>query len=365
MAPPSDTDSDAWLRSARATTSPRFGGSIRKITGVTITGIESLVYRVDDLDGSRRFFEDFGLRLSGGGGENARFQLPEGSSVHLLRSDDRRVPASRLEGSGVCKIVWGVDGQETLERLADAIAADREVARDEDGSAHFLTDFGIAMGLRVFTRKLVTSAPEPANSPGRTVRLNQHRRWRRRAYPKGISHAVFAVPDFERAHLFMVERLGFRVTDEQVGFGTYLRADGTNNHHNLLLLNAEAPLPEMDGKLRFHHANYAVEDLDEMMVGANHMTRRGWEPSHFGLGRHRVDSALFYYLPSPAGGEAEYGADSDCVDDAWVPRRWPEPLFAYAHWVHTLPPFLRHPPTWTIEYPADDIEVADTLQGTH
>ena len=163
----------------------------------------------------------------------------------------------------------------------------------------------------------------------------------------------------------MIERLGFIMTDEQVGFGMYLRASGTNNHHNLLLLNAAAPLPDMDGKLRFHHANFAVEGLDEIMAGANHMTRRGWEPSHFGLGRHRVDSALFYYLPCPAGGEAEYGADSDAVDDAWVPRRWPVPLFAYAHWVHDLPPFLREPPSWQIEYMAEAVELVQAPKGGH
>ena len=163
----------------------------------------------------------------------------------------------------------------------------------------------------------------------------------------------------------MLERLGFRLTDEQVGFGMYLRADGTNNHHNLLFLNADAPLPDMDGKLRFHHANFVVENLDEMMVGANHMSRRGWEPSHFGLGRHRVDSALFYYMPCPAGGEAEYGADSDCVDDAWVPRRWPVPLFAYAHWVHELPPFLHAPPEWRIEYGAEPAGSFPSSEGQH
>jgi hypothetical protein len=80
------------------------------------------------------------------------------------------------------------------------------------------------------------------------------------------------------------------------------------------------------------------------------MVRCGWEPSHLGLGRHRIDSALFYYIPCPAGGEAEYGADADYVDDAWVPRDWHAPLFAYAHYVHNLPPFLMKPPTWDFSH---------------
>jgi len=332
---------------------------------VAIQGIETLTYGVSDVATSQRFFEDFGLVLETSSQIEAVFRLPEGSSVVLRSFDDPALPTSPIAGQGVREIIWGVDDEAALERVVAGLSADRTVRRDADGTAHFATEFGVPMGLRVFRKRAILYAPEPSNAPGHIRRLNQHRRWRQRAYPKVISHVVFAVPDFEQGTAFMRQRLGFKLSDEQVGFGMYLRADGSHNHHNLLLLNANAPLPDMDGKLRFHHANFAVEDLDEMMVGANHMTRRGWEPSHFGLGRHRVDSALFYYLPCPAGGEAEYGADSDCVDDAWVPRRWPEPLFAYAHFVHNLPPFLRKPPSWRIEYTTEEVELIDSPAGEH
>jgi catechol 2,3-dioxygenase-like lactoylglutathione lyase family enzyme len=233
--------------------------------------------------------------------------------------------------------------------LAAGLAEHVGIARSDD-VVRFLPDFGIPMGLRLFSKNAVICAPEPSNAPGHIRRLNQHRKWRRRARPKVISHVVFAVPDFDTAYRFMMEHLNFRLSDKQRGFGMYLRADGTLNHHNFLLLNAHAHLPDMDGTLKFHHANFAVEDIDEIMIGANHMVRRGWEPSHFGLGRHRIDSALFYYLPCPAGGEAEYGADSDCVDDSWVPRDWDVPLFAYAQHVHNLPPFLQDEPAWSFNY---------------
>jgi catechol 2,3-dioxygenase-like lactoylglutathione lyase family enzyme len=332
---------------------------------VAILGIESLIYGVDDVALSRRFFEDFGLVLEQSDESEALFRLPEGSSVIIRALGDQRLPGSPIEGPGVREVIWGVDNEIELKKLAASLEVDCDVSRDADGTVHFRTEFGVPMGLRVFNKRPVVCAPEPGNAPGRIVRLNQHRRWRQRAYPKTISHVVFAVPDFERGTAFMRDRLGFRLSDEQVGFGMYLRADGSNNHHNFLLLNASAPLPDMDGKLRFHHANFAVEDLDEIMVGANHMDRRGWELSHFGLGRHRIDSALFYYLPCPAGGEAEYGADSDCVDDSWVPRQWPEPLFAYAHFVHNLPPFLRQPPSWKTNYMTDSIEVLPAHGGAH
>jgi len=317
---------------------------------MAVLGIECLAYGVEDVEKSCRFFEDFGLRRSGSVATVGRFDLPEGSHVLIRHHDDPALPHSSLVGDGVREVIWGVDSEAALEALVAGLSTDRKLRRDADGTARFLTDFGLAMGVRLWTKKPVLSAPDPLNAPGSVRRLNQQRKWRLRAYPKGIAHVVFAIPDYQAGYAFMRDRLGFRLSDNQRGFGMYLRADGTNNHHNLLLLNAAAPFPGMDGMHRFHHANFAVEDIDEIMVGANHMVRCGWEPSHLGLGRHRIDSALFYYIPCPAGGEAEYGADADYVDDGWVPRDWHAPLFAYAHYVHNLPPFLMKPPAWDFSY---------------
>lgn len=322
---------------------------------MAIIGVERLVYAVDDLDRSARFFEDFGLRREAVSADRADFSLPEGSRVVLMPQGHAALPAgSRVSGPGVHEVVWGVDSQTALDKLVEGLRADIELTTGEDGIVRFVAPFGVPMGLRVFAKTPVISAPDPVNAPGHVRRLNQHRKWRRQARPKVIQHVVFAVPDFDTAYRFMIDRLNFRLTDHQLGFGMYLRADGAHNHHNFLLLNAKAPLPDMDGTLKFHHANFGVEDIDEIMIGANNMVRRGWEESHLGLGRHRIDSALFYYLPCPAGGEAEYGADSDYVDDNWVPREWDHPLFAYAHHVHNLPPFLQQEPVWHFNYMTDE-----------
>ncbi|KRB85495.1 glyoxalase [Sphingomonas sp. Root710] len=322
---------------------------------MAIVGIERLTYAVENLETSTRFFEDFGLTREEAPDGQTVFLLPEGSRVVLLPHGHSALPTmSKVVGDGVQEIIWGVDSVAALEALVAKLAVDCEISRGPDGAARFVTPFGIAMGLRVFAKTAVTCAPDPLNAPGHVGRMNQHRKWRRRARPKVISHCVFAVADFDTAYRFMIDRLGFRLTDIQRGFGTYLRADGAINHHSFLLLNANAPLPDMDGQIRFHHANFGVEDVDEIMIGANYMQRRGWEPSHFGLGRHRIDSALFYYLPCPAGGEAEYGADTDYVDDSWVPRDWTVPLFGYAHHVHNLPSFLIEEPAWEFKYLGDE-----------
>lgn len=326
---------------------------------IRINGIVSLIYGVDELPECTRFFVDFGLHLESCSEQESLFRLPDRSTVVLRHRYDPVLGETSMVGSGVRKVVWGLDTAEELDWLANDLKQDHEVVHDSQGGLSFVTDFGVAMGLELFARRPVAGTSAPSNSTNNIQRMNVPRRWRERALPKAINHVVMAIPDFERASVFMRDRLGFRLSDEQVGFGKYLRAGGCSNHHTLLLLNANADLPGMDGEFRFHHANFAVDDIDEIMVGANHMTRQGWEPSHFGLGRHRIDSALFYYLPCPAGGEAEYGTDSDCTDDSWVPRQWPSPLFGYAHWVHDLPPFLTSAPPWKVNFLTSEAPRAD------
>lgn len=320
---------------------------------MAILGVASLIYGVDDVDLCTRFFEDFGLSLEARGEAESLFRLPEGSTVILRPLDAARAPGTAIVGQGVQEVILGVDSPENLELLVERVGVDRPVRRAADGTAHFVADGGIPLGLRVFDKRPVVSAPDPINAPGQVHRLNRNRRYRKRALPRVIQHVVFAVKDVEESYKFLAERLDFRISDYQPGYGIYTRCDGANNHHNIFLLSADLPMPGLDGQVRFHHANFGVEDIDEILVGANYMVRKGWEPSIFGLGRHRTDSALFYYLPCPAGGEAEYGADGDYVDDAWLPRYWETPLFGYAHYVHNLPHFLMEEPEWNVRYLTD------------
>ena len=319
-----------------------------------IIGIESLIFGVGDLPACSRFFEDLGLPLVRNGEATSHFKLANGSNVHLHPSNSPLLPARQGDPTGVREVVWGVDSASSRDAMGEDLARDHSITRDGDGTIHFDPGFGVPMALRLFDKRRVTNAPEPLNAPDVVNRLNRPKKWRRRALPKVISHVVFAAHDHLAAAEFMCRRLNFRISDIQESFAVYLRADGTTDHHNFLLVNASLPLPGFDGTDRFHHANFSVEDLDEIMVGVNYMQRRGWPSSEVGLGRHRIDSALFYYFPSPAGGEIELGADADQIDDSWIPRRWPVPLFAYAIFVHNLLPFLQTEPEWTFEYITGD-----------
>jgi len=316
---------------------------------MAIIGIETALYSVDDVAKCTRYFVDFGLPLLESSDDHAHFRLDEGSNIIVKDKNDSVVPESDLVGAGVHETIWGVDTPEALEKLVAGLETDREVRRDEDGTAHFLDDGGIAHGLRLYRKNPVHSAPDPVNSPGNINRLNQHRKWKTRARPKTIQHVVYQVPDTQKCWAFFRDRLNFRLSDDQREFGVFGRADGANDHHNIYFLNAHLPFPNFDGQARFDHVSYGVEDLDEIMVGANYMERQGWPKSAWGLGRHRIASSLFMYLPCPTGGDAEYGADSDFIDDSWVPRSW-NPMFGFFSFISNMAPFMMDAAPWDWEY---------------
>jgi hypothetical protein len=76
---------------------------------------------------------------------------------------------------------------------------------------------------------------------------------------------------------------------------------------------------------------FGVDNIDELMAGSNYMQRQGWRAG-FGLGRHRVSSIVYFYLSCPTGGEIEYAADGDFLDDNWKPRLW-EASYGNQHWL--------------------------------
>ena len=206
-------------------------------------------------------------------------------------------------------------------------------------------------GLQVFRKREVVSAADEINTPAKAARVNRNRTWRKRAHPKSIAHVVFQVANPQASYTFFKDRLGFRLSDTQRKLGCYARADGSHEHHNIFFFNADF-LPPPVRKLGFNHTAFACDDIDEMMVGANYLERKGWatkRPGGFvGLGRHRISSALFYYIPCPAGGHAEYLADQDYLDDSWMPRDWEE-NFGGSVWIHDMPEHLKKPYSWDVK----------------
>jgi len=161
---------------------------------MAIVGIERLIYGVEDLQESARFFRDFGLLklIEGPGG--VELGLVNGARVVLLPLGHPTLPRnSGIIGPGVQEVIWGVDSQASLEELRLRLEPVVEVVWDGE-VLRFVAPFGVPMGLRVWTPKPIVCAPDPANAPGRVERLNRPRRWRLGAAPRLIAHVVFTVP---------------------------------------------------------------------------------------------------------------------------------------------------------------------------
>lgn len=323
---------------------------------MAIMGVAKAVYGVDDLDTCTRFFIDYGLDQIEKTADRTVFELEDGAQVILRKKDDPSLPKAWFDGNGIKETIWGVDTQDSLERLVEGLKTDREVRRDNDGTAHFVADDGMPQGLMVYRPRPVVSAADEINTPAKAARVNRNRTWRKRAHPKSIAHVVFQVANPMQSYQFFKERLGFRLSDTQRKLGCYARADGSHEHHNIFFFNADY-LPPQVRKLGFNHTAFACDDIDEMMVGANFLERQGWatrRPGGFvGLGRHRISSALFFYIPCPAGGHAEYLADQDYLDDSWMPRDWEE-NFGGSVWVHDIPEHLKKNYSWDVKYAEED-----------
>jgi hypothetical protein len=63
---------------------------------MAITGIQSLVYGVEELAPSIEFHKEFGLTLTGENDQGADFEVADGSTIKIRRQDDTALPADVL-----------------------------------------------------------------------------------------------------------------------------------------------------------------------------------------------------------------------------------------------------------------------------
>lgn len=282
-----------------------------------IMRVESLIYGVTDVDAGIRYYDDWGLEAVERGSQGAVFKTPSGQTIHLRSTDDSSLPtAPDGDHSTVRQTIWGVDSAADLEALGAELAKDRDVARAPDGSISAVDECGFSIGLAITQPAAVEVEPPRVNLNENSQRLNNAVPAKPQARPLRLGHVVFFIPEdnADRAVSFYIDRLGFRLSDRTVGRGDFMRCAGSRDHHNLFLLRR-------DGTAAFNHAAFEVCDFDEIMMGGTFMKNSGWSPETT-PGRHILGSNLYWYFRNPCGGNTEYFADMDCMDDNWEPRIW-------------------------------------------
>jgi catechol 2,3-dioxygenase-like lactoylglutathione lyase family enzyme len=284
---------------------------------MAISRVESLVYGVSDMAAGIRYYENWGLKAVERGERGATFKTPAGQTIHLRPIDDPSLPAAPDgDRSTVRHTVWGVDTADDLEKIGAEMSTDRKVVRAADGSIRTVDESGFSIGFAVTQPADVQAQPPRVNLNENSRRLNETVAAIPQAQPLRLGHVVFYIPKdgADRAVSFYIDRLGFRLSDSTIGRGDFMRCAGSRDHHNLFLL-------QRDGSAGFNHAAFEVRDFDEIMMGGACMKSNGWEPETT-PGRHILGSNLYWYFRNPCGGNTEYFADMDCMDDDWEPRIW-------------------------------------------
>lgn len=300
---------------------------------MTINRIETVTYGVDDIDAGTRYFADWGLESVETSDKGAIFRTAENQFIHLrLRSDASLPSAPDGDRSTMREVVWGVSDQSALDAIAAELATDRDVHQAADGSLHSYDENGFGIGFRIGDRQIAAVEPSAVNFNERVERLNREVIAPPQAAPIRLGHVVYnsARAKGTAPSEFYLNRLGFRLSDRTLDGGDFMRCDGSRDHHTLFLTIRQETAS-------FNHIAFEVRDFDEIMVGGTYMKSRGWTPETV-AGRHILGSNMYWYFRNPCGGNTEYFADMDRMDENWEPRIWEKnPGFAL----------------WTIEGTAD------------
>ena len=289
-----------------------------------ITGIDKVVYGVEDIGECARFFTDWGLSSAGEADGGARFETVDGGEVELRPADDPSLPPAFEAGSTLRRLVWGVENEAELDALRERLAARGPVEADEDGPG--CTDpNGLRLGFRVTRRRDPGIDATPVNVPGRIGRVDRRSPVYERAEPVEIGHVVLFTPQIDASLAFYRDVLGFVVSDWYPEAGYFLRTAPEGGHHDLFLITTP------DGRRGLNHIAFTVRDIHEVFGGGLHVARCGWR-TEVGPGRHPLSSAYFWYVHNPAGGLAEYYADEDWCTAAWEPRAWKRTPENFAEW---------------------------------
>ncbi|MFM6951502.1 MAG: VOC family protein [Novosphingobium sp.] len=302
---------------------------------IRIEDIAHVRYAAPDLAAMRAFLEDFGMdcfeqggRLYGRGSDGRPF-------VHVTEPGAARFLAVGLRAESVADL-------ETL--AASAGVAVEDSSEPGGGKIVRLTDPD-GYGVEVIAGQAKGEAQlRFADPPRNTVAAKPRQRSTVRvpagpAHVRRIGHAVLKVRDFRTSEKWYKERFGFITSDEveaaeNVPLGAFMRCDRGDkpaDHHTLFL----AQLP---GELGILHAAFEVANLDDLMLGHQHLKARKREQA-WGVGRHIMGSQIFDYWKDPFGNELEHWTDGDLFTAADPPQKQPMSALLAVQWGAPHPMF--------------------------
>lgn len=287
---------------------------------MNITGLDALVFGVDDLAETAQFLVDYGLTPTQVNARGGRYETLDGSAIVIAAKEDPSLPAPLASGNALRKTVYGVADAATLVAIASELGKDREVKHLADGSIEAYDDLGFCLGFQISVRRPLDLPAEAINAPGAAPQRAPNQLGvvldAPLPKPRTLGHFAAFAPDAAKGEAFYVKRLGFRVTDRLTGAGMFMQAGGMLEHHVLFFIQTP---PHMQG---VEHIAFHLAGPQELMMAGFGFQKKGYQ-SFWGPGRHTMGSNWFWYFNSPLGCRFEYDADIDLHDAHWTPRVMP------------------------------------------
>lgn len=302
---------------------------------MAIVGLDEVTLTTEDLAAGRRYLADYGLIEARADDKELVFWASDRTGVRVRHCEDPDLPPAPVSGPTIRLARWGVSDRAALERIANELGRDRPV--QVTGDLLISTDDdGNAIGFQVTQRIELKNEPAKANVPGAPPQrvVNTTIDFDAPIVPATLSHLVYYTQDVARLERFYVERLGFRATDRFTNMGSFMRTDGNPEHHQLFLVQ-RAPFKGL------HHIAFHLHDMNQVMLAGKRFADKGYQTA-WGPGRHIYGANVFWYFNSPFGGNIEYDADMDVVDDHWVPRETAPGPSTSNVWNFGYPPPPRH-----------------------
>lgn len=302
---------------------------------MAIVGLDEVTLTTEDLAAGRRFLADYGLIEARADDKELIFWASDRTGVRVRHCEDADLPPAPVSGPTIRLARWGVSDRADLERIAKELGRDRPVQVTGDLLIS-ADDDGNAIGFQVTQRTELKNEPAKSNVPGAPPQrvVNTTIDFDAPIVPATLSHLVYYTQDVARLERFYVERLGFRATDRFTNMGSFMRTDGNPEHHQLFLVQ-RAPFKGL------HHIAFHLLDMNQVMLAGKRFADKGYRTA-WGPGRHIYGANVFWYFNSPFGGNIEYDADMDVVDDHWVPRETISGPNTSNSWNFGYPPPPRH-----------------------
>lgn len=285
-------------------------------THFDITGVESVVFGVEDIDECRRFFEIYGLTETVNTGDLSVWEALDGSSIELRRVADPALPPAVVPGSTGRRYVWGVRNASVLEAIAAELRGKRPMAF-ENGEVTTVDNDGHTLTFRVSRRRPYEAESPKINIEGAKPQraVNERVAFRRSPKARALGHVVYWSKDPAKSMEFYLDTLGFRITDGlRNNGGAFIRAHGHHDHHSAFFIN----LQDRPFQASLQHVEFAFADMHEVLMVGDSLTRAGFKTG-FGPGRHELGSNWYWYFITPMGCAFEIAADIDLADENWVP----------------------------------------------